>query len=201
VDVALLDLALLANAARLIMSLATGEEIGRNGNAHPFMVPFQAFEAKDGWVYVAVWAEKLWAPFCKAVDRPELVDDPRFVDRITRLRHRDDLRAIVEPIFRERTVADWMARMESGDVLCSPVNSFADLPRDPQVRAGGMLREEDHPRAGRFTTLGPAVRFARTPGTLRAGAPALGEHTDTVVADAGLGPDEIQRLRAQRILA
>ena len=66
---------------------------------------------------------------------------------------------------------------------------------------GGMLREEDHPRAGRFITLGPAVRFARTPGTLRAGAPALGEHTDTVVADAGLGPDEIQRLRAQRILA
>jgi formyl-CoA transferase/CoA:oxalate CoA-transferase len=200
VDVALLDLALLANAARLIMYLATGDEIGRNGNAHPFMVPFQAFEAKDGWIYVAVWAEKLWAPFCKAVDRPELVDDPRFVDRITRLQHRDGLRAIVEPIFRERTVADWMARMESGDVLCSPVNSFADLPRDPQVRAGGMLREEDHPRAGRFTTLGPAARFARTPGTLRAGAPALGEHTDTVLGEVGLGADEIRRLRDLRIL-
>src|SRR5438552_3774757 len=201
VDVALLDLALLANAARLIMALSTGEQIGRHGNAHPFMAPFQAFEAKDGWIYVAVWAEKLWAPFCKAIDRPELADDARFTDRTARMKHRDDLRAIVQPIFRERTIADWMSRIQAADVLCSPVNTFADLPRDPQVIAGGMLREEVHPRAGRFTTLGPAFRFARTPGTLRGGAPALGENTDAVVAEAGFGADEIRRLRDLRILA
>ena len=201
VDVALLDLALLANAARLIMALATGEAIGRNGNAHPFMAPFQAFEATDGWIYVAVWSEKLWAPFCKAIDRPELADDARFTDRAGRMQHREALRAIVQPIFRARTVGDWMARLEAGDVLCTPVNSFADLSHDAQVSAGGMLREEEHPRAGRIHTLGTALRFARTPGTLRAGAPALGENTDQVVAEAGLGPDEIQRLRAARILA
>jgi crotonobetainyl-CoA:carnitine CoA-transferase CaiB-like acyl-CoA transferase len=200
VDVALLDLALLANAARLIMFLSTGEEIGRHGNAHPFMVPFQAFEAKDNWIYVAVWAEKLWAPFCKAIDQPQLADDPRFTDRLTRLQHREDLRAIVGPIFRERTVGEWMARMEAADVLCAPVNGFADLPRDPQVIAGGMLREEEHPRAGRFTTLGPAVRFAGTPGTLRRGAPALGEDTDAVLGEVGLGAEEIRRLRDLRIL-
>ena len=201
VDVALLDLALLANAARLIMYLANGEEIGRHGNAHPFMVPFQAFEAKDGWIYAAVWADKLWAPFCKAIDRTDLVDDPRFADRPARLAHRDELRAIIAPIFRERTVAGWMTRLEGGDVLCTPVNRFADIPGDPQVRAGGMLLEENHPRAGRFTTLGPAVRFARTPGSLRTAAPALGENTDAVLAEAGLGPDEIQRLRSARVLA
>ncbi len=201
VDVALLDLALLANAARLIMYLATGEEIARNGSAHPFLVPFQAFEAKDGWIYVAVWADKLWVPFCKAIERLEIADEPRFADRPTRFAHRDDLRAIVGPIFRERTVTDWMTRLEAADVLCTPVNGFADLPGDAQVRASGMLIEEDHPRAGRFTTLGPAVKFARTPGTLRGGAPALGEHTDAVLAEAGLPPDQIQHLRASRILA
>jgi formyl-CoA transferase/CoA:oxalate CoA-transferase len=200
VDVALLDLALLANAARLVQYLATGDEIGRNGSAHPFMVPFQAFEAKDNWIYVAVWADKLWVPFCKAIERPELADDPRFAGRPTRFAHRDALRAIIVPIFRERPVADWMTRLEGADVLCTPVNRFADLAADPQVRAGGMLIEETHPRAGRLTTLGPAVRFARTPGTLRVGAPALGENTDAVLAEAGLGPDEIQHLRAQRIL-
>jgi formyl-CoA transferase/CoA:oxalate CoA-transferase len=201
VDVALLDLALLSNAARLIMALATGESIGRHGSAHPFMAPFQAFQAKDGWIYVAVWAEKLWAPFCKAIDRPALADDPRFTDRLGRMKHRDELRGLVRPIFRERTVADWMARLEAADVLCTPVNTFADLPNDPQVRAGGMLREEDHPRAGRFTTLGPAVRFAATPGTYRHGAPALGEHTDAVLEEAGIGPDERRRLRDQRVVA
>lgn len=201
VDVALLDLALLANAARLILSLATGEEIGRHGNAHPFLVPFQGFETKDGWIYAAVWAEKLWAPFCKAIERPDLVDNPSFADRSTRLQHRDDLRAIVMPIFRERTVADWMARLEAADVLCTPVNRFADIPGDPQVRAGGMLLEEDHPRAGRFTTLGPAVRFARTPGSLRTAAPALGEDTDAVLAEAGVDAAELGRLRGAGVIA
>jgi crotonobetainyl-CoA:carnitine CoA-transferase CaiB-like acyl-CoA transferase len=200
VDVALLDLALLSNAARLIMALATGEDIGRHGNAHPFMAPFQAFHARDGWIYAAVWAEKLWVPFCKAIERPDLADDARFTDRTGRMRHREALRALVEPIFRERTVAEWMTRLQAHDVLCAPVNTFADLPRDPQILAGGMLREEEHPRAGRFTTLGPALRFARTPGTFRAGAPALGEHTEAVLGEIGLGGDEIGRLRRLGIL-
>jgi crotonobetainyl-CoA:carnitine CoA-transferase CaiB-like acyl-CoA transferase len=200
VDVALLDLALLANAARLVMHLSTGEDIGRHGSAHPFLVPFQAFEAKDSWIYVAVWAEKLWVPFCKAIDRADLADDRRFAERPIRLQHRDELRAIVAPIFRQRTVAEWMARLEAADVLCTPVNGFADLPNDAQVRAGGMLIEEEHPRAGRFTTLGPAVRFARTPGTLRTAAPALGQDTDAVLGEAGVAADEIRHLRASRIL-
>jgi len=63
-----------------------------------------------------------------------------------------------------------------------------------------MLVEEEHPRAGRFTTLGPAVRFTATPGTRRTPAPALGEHTDAVLAEAGLTPDEIHRLRASKIV-
>jgi crotonobetainyl-CoA:carnitine CoA-transferase CaiB-like acyl-CoA transferase len=201
VDVALLDLALLANAARLIMYLANGEEIGRHGSAHPFMVPFQALEAKDGWIYVAVWAEKLWAPFCAAIDRPELADDPRFAERKTRFAHREDLRAIIIPLFRERTIAEWMTRLEKGDVLCVPVNDFKALANDPQVRASGLLVEEEHPRAGRFTTLDTAVRFTATPGTRRTGAPALGEHTDVVLGEAGIDVDKIRHLRSERILA
>jgi crotonobetainyl-CoA:carnitine CoA-transferase CaiB-like acyl-CoA transferase len=201
VDVALLDQALLANAARLITFLATGEEIGRHGSAHPFMVPFQAFEAKDGWIYAAVWNDTLWAPFCDAIDRKDLAGDPRFVDRPTRFTHREALRAIIVPIFRERTIAEWMTRLERADVLCAPVNSFADLPKDPQVQATGMLLEDAHPRAGRFTTLGPATRFAATPGTLRSPAPALGEHTDEVLREAGLAAGDIARLREHRIIA
>ena len=201
VDVALLDLALLANAARLIMYLANGEEIGKNGHAHPFMVPFQAFEASDGWIYAAVWADKLWVPFCKAIDRPELADDPRFAARTQRLANREALRAILLPIFRERTVVDWMARLEGGDVLCVPVNDFRTLSTDPQIAASGMLVDEDHPRAGRFTTLGTAARFSTTPGTRRTPAPALGEHTEAVLAEAFVSEDERRRLRAAGIIA
>ena len=71
-----------------------------------------------------------------------------------------------------------MARLEARDVLCAPVNRYADLPSDPQVMASGMLVEQEHPRAGRLRTLDTAIRFNRTPGGIRTPAPALGEHTD-----------------------
>ena len=97
--------------------------------------------------------------------------------------------------FATRTVADWMARLEARDVLCAPVNRYADLPHDAQVQASGMLVEQDHPRAGRFRTLDTPIRFSRTPGTIRTPAPALGEHTEAVLAEAGFTPDEIAGLR------
>jgi crotonobetainyl-CoA:carnitine CoA-transferase CaiB-like acyl-CoA transferase len=107
----------------------------------------------------------------------------------------------VAPMFPARTVADWMARLEAADVLCVPVNDFQGVSTDPQVGATGMLVEEEHPRAGRFTTLGTAVRFTATPGTRRTPAPALGEHTDLLLSEMGLSPDDIRRLREARIVA
>ncbi len=93
-----------------------------------------------------------------------------------------------------------MARLEAREVLCAPVNRYADLTSDPQVAATGMLVPDTHPRAGRFTNLGTPVRFGRTPGTIRTPAPQLGEHTDAVLSEAGLA-DEIARLRAARVVA
>jgi formyl-CoA transferase/CoA:oxalate CoA-transferase len=201
VDVSLLNGTLLAHAARLAIFLATGEEPGRWGSGHPYIVPFQAFEARDGWVYVAVWVDRLWAPFCDAIERPALAADARFASRADRLARRAELTALLAEVFRARTVADWMARLETHDVLCAPVNRYADLPNDPQVIATGMLVEQDHPRAGRFRTLDTPIRFTETPGTLRTPSPALGEHTDAVLAESGLAPAEIAGLRESRVIA
>ena len=196
VDVSLLAGALLAHAARLSVFLVTGEEPGRQGSAHPYLVPFQAFAAQDGWIYVAAWVDRLWEPFCAALERPALAADPRFATRADRLRHRDALVAEVAPVFRARTVQEWMAQLEKHDVLCAPVNRYRDLADDPVVRASGMLVSQEHPRAGRLTTFATPIRLSRTPGGIRAPAPALGEHTDAVLREAGLAPEEIARLRA-----
>ncbi len=195
VDVSLLAGTVLAHAARLSIFLATGEEPGRWGSGHPYIVPFQAFEASDGWVYVAVWIDRLWAPFCDAIENPALVRDPRFATRADRRERRADLTALLAPVFRTRTVADWMARLEAHDVLCAPVNRYADIPSDPQIAASGLLVEQEHPRAGRFRTLDTPIRFGRTPGGIRTPAPGLGEHTDAVLTEAGLTPADLAGLR------
>ncbi len=201
VDVSLLNGTLLAHAARLSIFLATGEEPGRWGSGHPYIVPFQAFEASDGWVYVAVWIDRLWAPFCAAIERPGLATDPRFATRAARLQRRAELTALLAEIFRGRRVAEWMATLEAHDVLCAPVNRYADLPDDPQVRATGLIVEQDHPRAGRFRTLDTPIRLGLTPGGIRTPAPALGEHSDAILAEAGLAPTEIAGLRAAGVVA
>jgi crotonobetainyl-CoA:carnitine CoA-transferase CaiB-like acyl-CoA transferase len=200
VDVSLLNGALLAHAARLSIFLATGEAPGRWGSGHPYMVPFQALPARDGYVYVAVWRDRLWRPFCEAIGRPALADDPRFATREARLERRTELTALLESVFREATVVEWMERLEARDVLCVPVNGYADLPADPAVRASGMLIEEEHPRAGRIRTLAPPIRFSETPGSIRTPAPALGEHTDAVLTAAGVTAAELAHLKRQKVI-
>ncbi|MGH7335561.1 MAG: CaiB/BaiF CoA transferase family protein [Candidatus Rokuibacteriota bacterium] len=201
VDVSLLNGLMLAQAARLAVFWVTGKEPARLGSGHPHLAPFQAFMAKDTWIYVAVWRDGLWEPFCAAIDRTDLAGDPRFVTRDDRITNRVALTAVLEPIFRERTMGEWMAALEAHDVLCAPVNRYADLESDPQISASDTLVEEHHPRAGRFRTINTPIRFERTPGTRRTGAPALGEHTDAILREAGISSDELTRLRAAMIVA
>src|SRR5437660_5296605 len=150
VDVSLLDGILLAHTARLSVFHETGEALPRYGSGHPEIVPYQAFEAQDGWIFVAAWVDRLWLPFCKAVGLDALATDPRFATRKDRLTHRGELEAILAPVFRTRPVARWMETLEEADVLCAPVNDYPGLVRHPQVAATGFITEQDHPSAASF---------------------------------------------------
>jgi formyl-CoA transferase/CoA:oxalate CoA-transferase len=200
VDASLLNGVLLAHAARLSVFHATGEPLPRYGSGHPEIVPYQAFRAKDDWIFVAVWVDRLWRPFCEAVGRPELADDPRFATREGRLARRKDLTGILEKVFAGRTVAEWMEALERADVLCAPVNDYPALVRDPQVLATGMIVEQEHPRAGRLKTIATPVRFEKTPGAIRRPAPGLGEHTREVLREAGFSDGDIDALAAEHII-
>jgi crotonobetainyl-CoA:carnitine CoA-transferase CaiB-like acyl-CoA transferase len=200
VDVSLLEGALLGQAARLPLFWASGQDPGRHGSAHAQLAPFQAFQASDGWIYVAVWVERMWKPFCHVMGLDALAGDPRFATRESRRQHREALVASLEPLFRTRTVAQWMAALEAADVLCAPVNAYADLDADPQIRATGMFREQAHPQAGRVRTLGSWARFEKTPLTLRLPAPALGEHSDEVLCEAGFDAAQVAELRREGVI-
>ncbi len=200
VDVSLLDGALLASAARLSVFHVTGEDLPRSGNAHPELVPYQAFRARDGWIFIAVRNDKLWRQFCDAIDRPGLADDPRFATKGDRLARRKELVALLDAVFSLRTVKEWMETFEAADVLCAPVNSYSDMVKDPQVLVGGMIVEQEHPKAGRFKTIGIPVKLEKSPGGIRAPAPALGQHTDEVLREAGYVDAEIRGLRERGVI-
>jgi crotonobetainyl-CoA:carnitine CoA-transferase CaiB-like acyl-CoA transferase len=200
VDASLLNGMLFAHTARLSVFHETGEPLPRYGSGHPEIVPYQAFEARDGWLFVAAWVDRLWLPFCKAVGLDALGADPRFATRKDRLDHRAELEAILAPVFRARPVAHWMEALEQADVLCAPINDYPGLVRHPQVMATGFITEQDHPRAGRFKTVATPVKLEKTPGTIRTPAPRLGEHGEAVLTEAGFTKAEIEQLAARRII-
>jgi len=200
VDVSLLDGALLSHLARLSVFHETGVPIGRYGSGHPNLVPYQAFHARDGWIFLAVWKDDTWRPFCAAAGRSELADDPRFAARADRLANRKELTALLEVAIAGRTVEEWMAALEPLDVLCAPINDYVQLVRHAAVLATGLIVEQDHPRAGRFTTMATAVKLEKTPGTIRTGAPAMGEHSREILGEAGLTAAELDALAAEGII-
>ena len=200
VDACLLDGILLSHTARLSVFHETGQPLPRYGSGHPELVPYQAFHAQDDWIFVAVWKDDTWRPFCKLIGRPELADDPRFVTATDRRNNRKELIPLLETMIARRTVEEWMTALEAIDVLCAPVNDYATLVRHPAVVASGMITEQTHPRAGRLTTIGTPVKLTSTPGTIRTGAPALGEHSRDILREAGLDAAEIEALGSRGII-
>ncbi|MCC6630047.1 MAG: CoA transferase [Chloroflexi bacterium] len=164
-------------------------------SAHPSMVPFQNFPTADGWIVVAAPKQTLWQALCRAIDRPALADDPRFVDFAARDRHRADLVALLNDIFRCRPSAAWLTRLRAAGVPCGPVNDVAAALADPQAVARSAVVEYDHPTLGTVRQVASPLRMDDAPVPARR-APFRGEHTDQVLTEVcGYTPDQIDELR------
>ncbi len=196
IDLALLDcqVAMLANQA--MNYLTSGRPPHRMGNAHPNVVPYEAFATADGQLIVAVGNDAQFARLCALVGRPELADDPDFATNAARIRNRGRLIPMIAEMLKARTSEEWRAALEAEGVPCGPINALDEVFADPQVEARGMRFELDHPRAGRVPMVASPMRFSDTPLEHRRPPPLLGEHTDVVLGELlGLDAGEIARLR------
>jgi crotonobetainyl-CoA:carnitine CoA-transferase CaiB-like acyl-CoA transferase len=200
VDLSLLDVqvAMLANQAQAYLS--TGEAPVRLGNAHPSIVPYQSFAAADGHLVLAVGNDGQFARLSEVLGRPALADDPRFATNAARVEHRTALLAILEPALAARSAAHWISALEAAGVPCGPINDLRQVFEDPQVRHRGMRLEVDHPVAGRAALVASPIRLSATPVEPPAAPPALGQHTDEVLAELGLGEAEVASLRAAAVI-
>jgi crotonobetainyl-CoA:carnitine CoA-transferase CaiB-like acyl-CoA transferase len=200
VDLSLLDVqvAMLANQAQAY--LTTGAPPGRLGNAHPSIVPYQAFAAADGHLVLAVGNDGQFARLCQVLDRPALADDLRFATNAARVEHRVELLAILTPALAARPATAWISAFEAAGVPCGPINDLRQVFEDPQVLQRGMRQEVDHPLAGRAALVASPIRLSETPLTLPTPPPTLGQHTDEVLAELGLAEAEVEALRAAAVI-
>jgi crotonobetainyl-CoA:carnitine CoA-transferase CaiB-like acyl-CoA transferase len=181
--------------------LCTGEVPTPQGSAHEFSVPWQAFEARDGYVVIATRQEVFWKKLCSVLGEPALADDPRFATNPKRLENRAALVPLLEAILRTRTVSEWMERLRAAEVPAAPVNDLDGAFGEPPVAEREMIVEYEHPEVGRVRLPGNPIKFDGMGRTISNPAPRLGEHTDAVLRDLlALPPARIAELRAQGVI-
>ena len=164
------------------------------GGGHPQLVPYQVFQSRDGYFIVAAFNDKFWQLLTAAIARDDLTRDPRFDTNEHRVTHRDVLIADLQAMFMTEDSAYWLERFEGRGVPCGPVNRLEETVADPQVLHNGMIVELEHPRYGRYQTVGTPMKFSRTPAAPSRHAPSLGEHSLEVLDELGFTPGEARAM-------
>ncbi len=157
------------------------------------------YDVADGYVSIAVMQDKQWRGFAEALDRLDLLADPRFASPELREVNRDARLESIQQSVRQYKTADLLARLDKHGVPCAKVLTRTEMRQHPQVVANGTVIETDHPYAGRLRQARAAAVFSETPASIRRPAPALGEHTREVLLEFGLDRSLIDRLTADNV--
>lgn len=200
IEAALLDGQVAALSYHATAYLATGVVPQRMGSGHPSLVPYQSFPAADGYFIVGVANQGLWERFCAAIERPDLLEDPRFKSNDARVAHRAECVELLGRIFRTRTVAEWVETIERAGVPCGPINRVDDVVNDPQVQARNMIAELSHPNVPALRIPNSPLKLAETPPDIKRPPPLLGQHNDEILAELGYEPGAIAMLRNRGVI-
>ena len=170
------------------------------GSAHRMNAPYQAIRCADGYLTLGGANERIFRRICDVLGHPEWAAAPEFADNASRVRHRAALAARIEAVTSQQPRSHWLSLFDANEIPCGPINTYAQVFADAQVRAREMVVETDHPTLGHIRSLGSPIKMSATPPEVRRRAPLLGEHTDEVLAEIGFSPEEIAALRAARVV-
>ena len=201
IDMALLDVTVAAMANQAMNYLVTGAAPTRLGNAHPNIVPYEAFATADHHIILAVGNDAQYTRFCEVAGRPELANDTRFVNNAARVANREQLVSIIRDIMTSRTRTQWLEALERVGVPAGPINDLAQVFDDPQVRHRGLHMELPHPLAGTVPQVANPIRYSDADLDYSHAAPTLGQHTEAILRDVlGMETGEIAPLREAGVI-
>ncbi len=201
IDISLLDCQVAMMSYVASNFLVSGEPPQRFGNAHPNLVPYQVFEAQDGYFAFAAGNDLQWANFCRAVGREAWGTDPLFATNPARLTNRTKLVGLLNELFSTRSVADWIELCEGAGLPVGPINTMEAALSDPQVLARGMVMEVPHPTEGSVPLLRSPLNIPTAPSEVRYPPPTLGQHTDEILSELlNYDSEGIQALRESEVV-
>jgi formyl-CoA transferase len=199
IDVSLMDSILFQSNGYLTLG-AIGHPMPRIGNRSLFSAPVDAFECIDGHVFLAVLLEPHWRALAKIIGRPDMVDDPRFATMTARHQYRDQTDAAVAAWMKTQSVGDVEREFAQVGIPAAAVRTYAEAAANPHVIERDMLQPIEQEDGKTVPLTGPAAKFSRTPIRVRTRAAKLGEHTEEILEELGIGAAERNSLRAMKII-
>jgi crotonobetainyl-CoA:carnitine CoA-transferase CaiB-like acyl-CoA transferase len=196
VDTSLMEAAMQQTYWHAAIFFATGQSPGPLGSGHVLAAPYQAFQARDGWLNIGGANQANWERICEVLGHPEWRTDARFHDNTARMANLPALVEAINGVMVTRDRAHWMAAFEAAGVPAGPVHSIGEALSHPQALARDMVVELDHPVAGKTRAIGAPIKFSDTPCSVTRHAPSLGEHTREVLAEHGYTEAQIDALIA-----
>jgi crotonobetainyl-CoA:carnitine CoA-transferase CaiB-like acyl-CoA transferase len=200
IDLALMDVQVGVLANQALNYLTSGQVPQRLGNAHPNIVPYQAFATADGHMIVAVGNDEQFRRFCQVIDQPQLAQDERFATNGSRVQHRDTLIPLLELALGAQPTDTWLSAFEAVGVPCGPINTLDRVFDDPHVKARGLKQTLPHTQAGEVNLVANPIRINGESISATTAPPTLGEHTDSVLDAIGITDEQRLALRQAGII-
>jgi crotonobetainyl-CoA:carnitine CoA-transferase CaiB-like acyl-CoA transferase len=199
-EVSLFETALSLMSYHAVGYLLDGKVPQRQGSGHPMIVPYQVFRTQDGEMFIVGANQRLWARLCQALQREDLLQDPRFSSNTERVNHRDILVPILQGETAKYPTATLDEVLDKAGVPCAPVNTIDRVLHDPQTAAREMVVEVPHPLIPHLKLLGVPIKLSDTPGDIRLPPPLKGQHSEAILQELGYTEADISLFRERKVI-
>jgi crotonobetainyl-CoA:carnitine CoA-transferase CaiB-like acyl-CoA transferase len=194
VDTSLLEGHMAMLAQFFTRYFSSGEVPGPSGSGALTSPTYRAYQASDQWIVISAFNQRMWKGLCAALEKPEWLEDPRFINPQMRSDNRVLMIQLISAIIITQPLSYWEKRLIENEVPCSPVNTIDKVVQQPQVHARNMVHEMSLDGLGMMSMAGLPIKFSDSPGAIRLPPPRLGQHSADILGELGYSAEKIAAL-------